>query len=120
MLFRFQTNQIVDNPNIHPFWTYFEKKWIKNYGPTLWNIRSVFNDHAFAGRTNNSVERNHRRLTENFANAHPNSAAFVEVIRKEFKYYEERITEKRQNGSRIRYEHPEHEKTPNNSRISTG
>ncbi|KAF0985570.1 hypothetical protein HZS_2703 [Henneguya salminicola] len=52
------------------------------------------------------------RLTENFANAHPNLTAFVEVIRKEFKYYEERFTEKRQNGSRIRYEHPENEKSP--------
>ncbi|KAF0987250.1 hypothetical protein HZS_4401 [Henneguya salminicola] len=56
-------------------------------------------------------------LTENFANAHPNLAAFVEVIRKEFKYYEERITEIRQYGSGIRYEFPEKEKKHNNSRI---
>ncbi|KAF0985783.1 hypothetical protein HZS_4835, partial [Henneguya salminicola] len=58
-------------------------------------------------------------LIENFANAHPNLAAFVEVIRKEFKHYEERITEIRPNGSGIRYEHPENEKKPNNSKIST-
>ncbi|KAF0985795.1 hypothetical protein HZS_6474 [Henneguya salminicola] len=68
---------------------------------------------------NNSVERYHRRLTKNFANAHSNLAAFLEVIRKEFKYYEERITEIRQNRSGIRYEHPENEKKPNNSRIPT-
>ncbi|KAF0986020.1 hypothetical protein HZS_2988 [Henneguya salminicola] len=82
-------NPMVDDPNIDKFLTYFEKTWIKNYWPTLWNIRSVFNDHTFDGRTNNSVERNHMRLTENVANAHPNLAAFVETIRKEFKYYEE-------------------------------
>ncbi|KAF0985774.1 hypothetical protein HZS_143, partial [Henneguya salminicola] len=58
------------------------------------------------------VERYHRRLTENFANAHSNLAAFLKVIRKEFKYYEERITEIRQNRSGIRYEHQENEKNP--------
>ncbi|KAF0991705.1 hypothetical protein HZS_6977 [Henneguya salminicola] len=56
------------------------------------------------------MERYHRRLTENFANAHFNLAVFVEIIRKEFKYNEERITEIRQNGSGIRYEHPENKK----------
>ncbi|KAF0990504.1 hypothetical protein HZS_3054 [Henneguya salminicola] len=85
----------------------------------LWNIKSIFNDGAFSGRMNNRVERYHRRLKENFANAHPNLASFIEAIRLEFNFYEERIAEIRQNGSRRRYEHPKNKKTGNLGRIST-
>ncbi|KAF0988256.1 hypothetical protein HZS_6929 [Henneguya salminicola] len=43
---------------------------------------------AFTGSTENSVQRYHKRLTEIFAIVHPNLAAFVEVIRMFFKFYE--------------------------------
>ncbi|KAF0988458.1 hypothetical protein HZS_4574 [Henneguya salminicola] len=47
----------------------------------FWSIKSIFNDDAFSGRKNNRGERYHKRLTENFANAHPNLTEFVEKER---------------------------------------
>ncbi|KAF0987905.1 hypothetical protein HZS_8110 [Henneguya salminicola] len=101
----------LDDSNVEKFSTYFKKK---KYSPGSGTLKD-----AFARRTNNNVERYHKRLTENFATVHSNLAAFVEVIRNEFKFYKERIAEIRQNGSRTRYEHPESPKKRNFRTIST-
>ncbi|KAF0985614.1 hypothetical protein HZS_4522, partial [Henneguya salminicola] len=56
---------------------------------------------SFWKRTNNALERYNRRIGENFANAHPNLASFISIIRTEFLYYSERCAEIRQNSSGI-------------------
>ncbi|KAF0987413.1 hypothetical protein HZS_1985 [Henneguya salminicola] len=42
-------------------------------------------------------------MNDHCLNAHPNICMFVEVIRNEFEFYEQRCLEIRQNGSSIRY-----------------
>ncbi|KAF0986325.1 hypothetical protein HZS_5077 [Henneguya salminicola] len=44
-----------------------------------------------------------RRMNDHFLNARPNICMFVEVIRNQFEFYEQRCLEIRQNGSNIRY-----------------
>ena len=57
--------------------------------------------------TNNALERYNRRMNDFFANAHPNICSFAEVIRDEFKFYEERCSEIRQNSSGVLFREPE-------------
>ncbi|KAF0985826.1 hypothetical protein HZS_3842 [Henneguya salminicola] len=70
---------------------------------TLWNISNI-NDNNIAGRSKNALERHTRRIGENFANANPNLASFISIIRTEFLYYSERCAEIRQNFSGIVYQ----------------
>ncbi|KAF0991346.1 hypothetical protein HZS_5471 [Henneguya salminicola] len=59
---------------------YFYLTWRRRFEPQLWNISNI-NDNNIAGRTSNALERYNRRIGENFANAHPNLASFISIIR---------------------------------------
>ncbi|KAF0989773.1 LOW QUALITY PROTEIN: hypothetical protein HZS_5300 [Henneguya salminicola] len=98
--FEYIEKKIVEDLNVEKTLDLFRKDVDKKYSPVLWNVKNIFNDDAFAGRTNNSVDQYPRRLSANLANSHPHLAAFVEVIRMEFKFHEEQITEIRRNGTR--------------------
>ncbi|KII62258.1 hypothetical protein RF11_09575 [Thelohanellus kitauei] len=84
------------------FWQYFENTWIRRYDPSLWNISSV-DEYQISGRTHNCLERYNRRLNDFFANAHPNIASFVTVIRNEFEFYSQVCVQVRQNSTSIDY-----------------
>ncbi|KII67378.1 hypothetical protein RF11_05144 [Thelohanellus kitauei] len=84
------------------FWQYFENTWIRRYDPSLWNISTV-DEYQISGRTNNCLERYNRRLNDFFANAHPNIASFVTVIRNEFEFYSQVCAQVRQNSTSIDY-----------------
>lgn len=53
-----------------------------------------------------ALERYNRRMNEHFSNAHPNIFAFIDVLRNEFEFYEEKLLEIRQNSSGIVYKTP--------------
>ncbi|KAF0989710.1 hypothetical protein HZS_7548 [Henneguya salminicola] len=67
---RYISTLTVLQPELASFWSYFHLTWRR--------------------RTINALERYSRRIGENFANAHPNLASFISIIRTEFLYYSER------------------------------
>ncbi|KII73238.1 hypothetical protein RF11_09826 [Thelohanellus kitauei] len=79
------------------FWLYFEKTWLTWFPPNVWNTSDI-SDLDLKNRTNNALERYHRRLNQFVVNAHPNICAFAEIIKDEFTFYEEKCAEIRQNG----------------------
>ncbi|KAF0985858.1 hypothetical protein HZS_8149 [Henneguya salminicola] len=72
----------VLQPELTSFWSYLYLTWRRRFEPQLWNISNI-NDNHIAGRTNNALERYNRRIGENFANAQPNLASFISIIRTE-------------------------------------
>ncbi|KAF0987991.1 LOW QUALITY PROTEIN: hypothetical protein HZS_7897 [Henneguya salminicola] len=81
---------VEDTPN--QFWAYFNRTWMVRFAPCLWNISA-----GMMNRINNALERYNRRLNDFFANTHPNICSFVEIIKEEFLYFEERYAEIRLN-----------------------
>ena len=75
-------------PKFDKFWHYFEKVWMKDYDPILWNISAmtagglVVPDDMI-NRTNNALERYNREMNKAFPTAHPTMIEFVTVIRTE-------------------------------------
>lgn len=103
---------LVEDMNLAKFWNYFETTWLKRFDPSKWNVHSI-EDKDLANRTNNALERYNRRLNDNFPSPHPTIALFVEVIKKEFEFYEQKLMEIRQNASGIIYNHPNRSKSHN-------
>lgn len=90
--------------NLERFWIYLISTWIHRFPPSIWGC-SVFNDKTLVNRTNNSLERFNRRLNENFINAHPNLASFIETIKTENTYYLEECNQIKRN-STVRFQLP--------------
>ncbi|KAF0985423.1 hypothetical protein HZS_8093 [Henneguya salminicola] len=67
--------------------------------PSLWNISAGI-ETGRRNRTNNALERYNRRLNHLLANSHEIIPSFVEIIRDEFLYFEERQAEVRLNSHR--------------------
>lgn len=82
------------------FWNYFTKTWIERFDPEIWNLNNK-DENILVGRTNNSLERYNRRLGEFFMNAHPNIAAFANIVRNEFEYYSDVCRQVRETGNNI-------------------
>ncbi|KAF0989374.1 hypothetical protein HZS_2263 [Henneguya salminicola] len=78
-------------------WKYFQSTWINRFKPSLGNNGDMTINEDSYGRTNNSLERYNRRRNDHFLNTYPNIWLFVEVIRNEFEFYEQRCLEIRQN-----------------------
>lgn len=97
---RYIQSFMVEENGLEQFWAYFRSIWLIRFDPTIWNS-SYLESSEIANRTNNALERYNRRLNEHFTNAHPNLFAFVEVIKQEFRYYQEKCSEIRQNSSGI-------------------
>ena len=76
-------------PKFDKFWNYFEKVWMKEYDPKLWNISamtaggSVVPDDMINRTNHNALERNNREMNNAFPTAHPIMLEFVTVIRSE-------------------------------------
>ncbi|KAF0986420.1 hypothetical protein HZS_6132 [Henneguya salminicola] len=87
---------LFDNSNLDIFFNYFNSTWLKKYEPSHWNINKVAYDTEFIGRTNNSIERYNRRLSDKFSRPHSKFAAFTQIIKEEFLYYEEKCCEIRE------------------------
>lgn len=68
------------------FWSYFRNTLIRRYPPSLWGLYSI-NDKELLRRTNNSLERYNRRLSNKFLDAHPNIISSIAVIKAEEEYY---------------------------------
>ncbi|KAF0991488.1 hypothetical protein HZS_4316 [Henneguya salminicola] len=89
---RYISTLTVLQPELTSFCSYLDLTWRRRFEPQLWNISNI-NDNNIAGRTSNALERYHRRIGKHFANAHPNLASFILIIRTEFLYYSERCAE---------------------------
>ncbi|KAF0989237.1 hypothetical protein HZS_19 [Henneguya salminicola] len=76
--------------------------WINRFKPSLWNNGDIKTNEDSIGRISNSLDRYNGRMNDHFLNAHPNICMFVEVIRNEFEFYEQRCLELRQNRTNIR------------------
>ncbi|KII64336.1 hypothetical protein RF11_01140 [Thelohanellus kitauei] len=61
------------------------------------------NNAIIESREYSGLERYNRRLNDFFANAHPNIASFVTVIRNEFEFYSQVCAQVRQNSTSIDY-----------------
>jgi hypothetical protein len=69
------------------FWAYFEKTWLRQYDPRVWNIHYLksqpeASEVKIIQRTNNPLERFNRRLNDSFESFHPSMCTFVDTIRK--------------------------------------
>lgn len=93
---------LVHEEAVDTFWSYFEKTWLVRFPSNVWNNFDI-SQSDLMNRTNNGLERYNRRMNDFFANAHPNLCSFAEIIRDEFKYYDQRCAEIRQNCSGINY-----------------
>ncbi|KAF0990534.1 hypothetical protein HZS_3767 [Henneguya salminicola] len=69
---------------------------VKKYESKLWKEFLLNNDDG-TNRKNNALERYIRRGNDTFSNAYPNLANLIEVIKSEFKYYQEHKRQIRQN-----------------------
>ncbi|KAF0991467.1 hypothetical protein HZS_1573 [Henneguya salminicola] len=78
----------------------YKKTFLVRFPPNVWNSSKI--PHIdIKNRRNNSLERYNRRLYDFFASSFTNICSLAEMILDEFKYYEERCAEIRQNFSGI-------------------
>ncbi|KAF0987857.1 hypothetical protein HZS_8101 [Henneguya salminicola] len=70
------------------FLAYFNHTWMVRFSTSLCNISA-----GIRSRTNNALKHLNRRLNDLFTNAPPNICSFVEIIKDEFLYFEERSAE---------------------------
>ncbi|KAF0989678.1 hypothetical protein HZS_1549 [Henneguya salminicola] len=89
---------------VDKFWQYFERTRPVRFPHNAWNSSEI-PQLEIKNRTNNVLERYNKRLSDFFANALRNICSFAEIIRDEFKYYEETCVEIRQNSNGIVF-HP--------------
>ncbi|KAF0986523.1 hypothetical protein HZS_334 [Henneguya salminicola] len=73
---------------LNQFLDYFNRTWVVRSPLSLCHISA-----GMVNRTNNALERYNRRLNDFCANVHPNICSFIEIIKDEFLYFEERYAE---------------------------
>jgi hypothetical protein len=75
----------------------------KNYDVELW-IQNYEGNEEIEHRTNNALESFNRKFNENFSNAHPNLANFIEIIKQLSKEYVTEIKDVKTDISHFRKE----------------